>query len=193
MTFSSSVLPRAPLAFASSNLAKQRELEQILDIRLEGVDLGLREIQDVEVRAVVHDKALRAFEKLQRPVVVDDTGLAIEEWRGLPGAFTSWFLSSVGIGGILAMAASVKDRRARAITALAYADRDGVIVFEGTVHGSLSETASGENGFGFDSVFVPTGTIHTLADLAPDAKNTVSPRRLAANQLRDWLASRSKQ
>jgi XTP/dITP diphosphohydrolase len=42
-----------------------------------------------------------AYAKLRRPVLVDDTGLVLNAWNGLPGALIAWFLRSVGVEGIL--------------------------------------------------------------------------------------------
>lgn len=98
----------------------------------------LIEIQEVDVAKVVERKARDAYSKLRRPVLVDDTGLTLSEWNGLPGALVAWFIEAVGPQGILKMAASVTNRRATVTTAIGYANETGVQVFIGTLNGSMT-------------------------------------------------------
>jgi XTP/dITP diphosphohydrolase len=67
-------------------------------------------------------------------VLVDDTGLTMHAWNGLPGAPVTWFLGSVGPQGIVDMAAGLSDRRATATVALGYATADGVRVKNAISH-----------------------------------------------------------
>ena len=75
-------------------------------------------IQPLDVVTVAARKAADAFAQLREPVLVDDTGLAVHAWDGLPGALVVWFLGTVGPQGILDMAAGLTDRRATVSTAL---------------------------------------------------------------------------
>ena len=94
-----------------------------------------------------------AYTQLGEPVLVDDTGLTVHAWNGLPGALVAWFLDTVGAQGILNMATGLTDRRATVTTALGYADADGVQVFTGTVNGTLANEPRGTSGFGYDAIF----------------------------------------
>jgi non-canonical purine NTP pyrophosphatase (RdgB/HAM1 family) len=141
----------------------------------------------LDVVAVVTRKVQDAYSKLHGPVLVDDTGLTLNAWNGLPGALVAWFLSSVGTQGILDMAAGVTDRGATVTTALGYADENGVQVFTGTLQGSMTTERRGSGGFGYDSIFVPAGTDLTFAEMTSEKKNEISHRRLAVDKLRMGL------
>ena len=88
------------LLVVSSNDGKVREIEAMLGSPVERVDLDIPEIQALDVEAVVRQKALVAYERVGRAVVVEDTGLALDALGGLPGALVRWFLETLGPGGI---------------------------------------------------------------------------------------------
>jgi XTP/dITP diphosphohydrolase len=73
-------------------------------------------------------------------------------------------------------------REAIAQTAVAYHDGQ-VRVFRGTVKGHISESPRGNNGFGFDSIFVPVGSEKTFGEMNPTEKDSFSMRRLAFEAL----------
>ena len=142
-----------------------------------------------EVARVAARKAADAYAQLGQPVLVDDTGLAIHAWNGLPGALVAWFLDTVGPQGFLDMAAGITDRRATATAALGYADATGVRVFQGTVDGTLATEPRGTSGFGYDPVFIPDGDSghRTWAEMTSEEKNKVSHRRRAVEAMRNDL------
>ncbi|KPM50391.1 hypothetical protein ACG83_40385 [Frankia sp. R43] len=175
------------VALVTGNAGKAREYSSLLGVEVTATRLDLVEIQSLDVATVVESKAADAYAKLHRPVLVDDTGLALDAWNGLPGALVAWFLDTVGTQGLLAMAAGVADRGATATTALGYADATGVRVFTGTVHGMLTTEPRGSGGFGYDTIFVPSGSTQTFAEMPSEEKNAISHRRLAADALREAL------
>ena len=178
--------------FVTSNENKLREAREILGIELESVSLDLPEPQAVRVADVADRKARAARAALDdppHPVLVEDSGLVVEAWDGLPGALTKWFLLSVGNHGLLKMLASFEDRRATAVCALAVAfPDDHVQVFVGEVPGSVAPTPRGESGFGWDPIFVPdTPGGETYAELGA-RKNEDSHRARAFGAARSTLA-----
>ena len=74
-----------PFVFVTKSNDKLREAEQILGYGLRHAALPLPEIQAVELKPVVEFKVRAAFDRLQEPVMVEDTGLFIEAWNHLPG------------------------------------------------------------------------------------------------------------
>ncbi|MFB9837735.1 RdgB/HAM1 family non-canonical purine NTP pyrophosphatase [Actinoallomurus acaciae] len=175
------------ISLITGNQGKAREYESLLGTEVTAVKESLTEIQETDVVRVVRRKAGDAYAKLKSPVLVDDTGLALSAWNGLPGALVAWFLDAVGPEGILEMAANLTDRRATVTTALGYADEEGVRVFTGTLDGSLTTEPRGDNGFGYDPIFLPDGHGRTFAEMSSDEKNAVSHRRLAVDALREGL------
>jgi XTP/dITP diphosphohydrolase len=172
------------MSLITGNEGKAREYATLLGIEVTAVKEDLIEIQSLDVVTVVERKAADAYSKLRSPVLVDDTGLSLNAWNGLPGALVAWFLNTVGTRGILDMAAGITDRTATATAALGYATAEGVRVFTGTLHGTLTTEARGDGGFGYDSIFAPDGSDLTFAEMTSEQKNTISHRRLAVDALR---------
>jgi non-canonical purine NTP pyrophosphatase (RdgB/HAM1 family) len=175
------------ISLITGNEGKAREYAALLGIEVSAVKEDLIEIQSLDVVEVVKHKVQDAYSKLRSPVLVDDTGLVLNAWNGLPGALIAWFLSTVGAQGILDMAAGVTDRTATVTTALGYADAHGVRVFTGTLPGTLTTERRGEGGFGYDSIFMPQSSDLTFAEMSSDQKNAISHRRLAVEELRKGL------
>ena len=179
--------------FVTTNEHKRREVERILGVELERAALGPRdvpEVQTLDFAEVAAHKARSAYDALGRPpypVLVEDSGLVIRAWNGLPGALTKWFIASVGNEGLLEMLCG-GDRRARAICAVAVADagREGVRVFKGEVGGTIASEPRGDGGFGWDPIFVPEGSELTYAQMG-EAKNEDSHRVRAFRKIRGWL------
>lgn len=175
------------ISLITGNEGKAREYATLLGIEVSAVKEDLIEIQSLDVVDVVTRKVQDAWSKVHSPVLVDDTGLTLNAWNGLPGALVAWFLNSVGPQGILDMAAGVTDRAATVTTALGYADANGVRVFTGTLQGRLTTERRGDGGFGYDSIFVPAGGDLTFAEMSSEEKNQISHRRLAVEELRVGL------
>jgi non-canonical purine NTP pyrophosphatase (RdgB/HAM1 family) len=188
-------LPRIVRAlFVTTNENKLREVEEILGVELGRAGPNVPEVQSLDFAEVAAHKASAAQEALGSPpypVLVEDSGLVIGAWNGLPGALTKWFLSSVGNEGILGML-SGEDRAARAVCAVAVADAGGEVrVFEGVVRGEVAPEPRGEGGFGWDPIFVPRGSRLTYAQMGED-KHKDSHRARAFREVRGWLENQDE-
>src|SRR4051812_44743029 len=157
---------------------------------MRSVGLDLPELQALDVAQVAVAKAAAARATLgdpDSPVLVEDSGLVIDAWNGLPGALTKWFLRSVGSEGLLKMLSGEENRLARAVCAVAIAAADGSVrVFVGEVEGNIATEPRGSGGFGWDPIFVPEGHTETYAELGP-RKHAVSHRARALNAARQAL------
>lgn len=174
----------------TSNENKAREAARILGVELDHAGPEIPEIQSLDIAEVAAAKALSARDALREPprlVVVEDSGLVVETWGGLPGAFTKWFLAGVGVDGLLRMLHGWEDRTARAVCVVAIADTDGQVrTFTGEVRGSIARKARGSNGFGWDPIFIPEGQKLTYAEMG-DAKHEDSHRARAFRAAGQWL------
>ncbi|MGV9865682.1 non-canonical purine NTP pyrophosphatase [Rhodococcus koreensis] len=175
------------MTLITGNAGKAAEFEALLGFSIAHEKVRLAEIQAIDVAEVAKSKAQEAYVNLGKPVLVDDTGFSLTAWGGLPGALVSWFLDSVGNEGILRMAQGFSDRRVTVTTALGYADADGARVFLGSLQGTLADRERGDNGFGYDSIFIPGGGTRTFAEMSSDEKNAISMRRLAVDNLKSIL------
>ncbi len=178
--------------FVTSNEHKRREAAEILGFELESVAPDVPEIQSLDVAEVAAAKARAAYELLgspSHPVLVEDSGLVIEAWNGLPGALTKWFIQSVGSEGILRMIPPGEARAARAVCVVAVVGGiagEAVRIFEGTVLGRLAPELRGESGFGWDPIFIPESSERTYAQMG-DAKHEDSHRAQAFRTVREWF------
>lgn len=175
------------LTLVTGNRGKVAEFERLLGLELDSVKLSLPEVQAIDVAVVAEAKAKAAYVQTGSPVIVDDTGLTITAWGRLPGSFIAWFLDEIGNAGVIKMLNGWDDRSATVTTAIGYCDEDGPRVFTGMVNGAITEVERGDNGFGYDSIFVPVGSSKTFAEMSDDEKDENSMRRLALNEFKSWL------
>ncbi len=146
-------------------------------------ELELPEPQALDPAEVVEAKARAAFERLRAPLVVEDSGLAIEAWGGFPGALVKWMEQTVGLEGIARMLDPFPDRRATAICVVAFFDGGTLRLSRGEARGSIAPAPRGAGGFGWDRLFVPEGDDRTFAEMPPGEKDRVSHRRRAWERL----------
>lgn len=177
--------------FVTESAAKVAEARRILGHEIEHRPMALPEIQAVDLDPVVEAKARYAFEALgERPVLVEDTGLFIEAWNGLPGALAKWFVERVGPAGLCAMLAAFPHRAASAETLVATYDGQ-LQTFRGRMRGRIAAAPAGNDGFGWDAVFIPEGSDRTYAELSGADKDAFSMRRLALEALQRHYAARA--
>ncbi len=171
--------------FVTGNPDKAREVGEILNRTLTPVSVpNLFEIQTPDLDAVARHKARQAYAALQRPVMVEDSGLVFHAWNGLPGALVKWFEETVGCHGMLKMVKDFSDRAATAICCVAIYDGQNMRLARGEVTGTLAEKIRGENGFGWDAIFIPEGHERTYGEMSPQEKNAISHRKKALDKLK---------
>jgi non-canonical purine NTP pyrophosphatase (RdgB/HAM1 family) len=178
------------IAICTGNAGKRAEFERIMQRPLSAVSIELDEIQEIDTEAVCRAKAAQAFSVLQRPIIVDDTGFELEALNGFPGALVAWVLHASGPEILHRMLPDHSVTTAIAVTAIGFADASGIRTFVGRVSGAVLPTARGTNGFGFDPVFVPSGSVRTFAEMDDEEKDGLSPRGAALAQLSKWLDAR---
>lgn len=176
------------IIFVTGSQHKLIEAERILRLPLQQRLIDLEEIQAVEVEKVVEHKARSAYQLLKQPVIIEDTGLYIQHWNGLPGALIKWFMERVGAEGICEMLRANTQRAAYAKTIVALFD-GSLHLFEGVVEGSIAVSPVGSQGFGWDSIFIPNGSAQTFAQMRPEEKDAFSMRRIAFQRMQQFLVA----
>jgi XTP/dITP diphosphohydrolase len=171
--------------FATSNKHKVTEANLVgkeYDIEFTQVNILYPEIRSNSVAEVAEEGAKYVGAQLERPVVVEDSGIFIDALNGFPGAYSALVYKKIGLPGILKLLDGVKDRHAHFISAVGYKDDNTLVVYEGKVDGIITYMESGDQGFGYDPIFQPVGTGKTFAqDLK--AKDKLSHRRKAFEEL----------
>jgi non-canonical purine NTP pyrophosphatase (RdgB/HAM1 family) len=173
------------LKFVTSNADKVREATDIMGFSLDQISsLKIDEVQSDDISKVVIHKAKQSYDIVKLPVLVEDSGLVFKAWNGLPGPFIKWFETSVGCQGLLKMIEGFENRQALAVCFVAIFDGKEIIIGKGEVRGEIASSIHGENGFGWDVIFVPEGHKKTFAEMASNEKNLISHRRLAFEDLK---------
>jgi XTP/dITP diphosphohydrolase len=171
----------------TSNPHKAKEVAAFFSGVLEvtHVDLDIPEHRSDDVGEIARGKAQYAFDLLGIPLIVDDTGFSIDALNGFPGPYAAYVLDTLGNTGILSLMEGIENRNAHFTTALAFADGTGIHVFTGTIHGRITSTPRGNNGFGYDPIVEIDG--RTLAEMSLLEKSCISHRARALSAFRDWL------
>lgn len=200
------------LLVASNNSKKLKELQTILDkAEVTGVELvSLKDVEaypePVEDGLSFEDNALlKAREGAKRTglaTISDDSGLAVAAMNGCPGIFSARWAGGHGDDEannqlLLAQMADVRDeaRQAAFVSVCALVSPDGqAVVSEGRWEGYLLREARGENGFGYDPLFLPAeeyrGSLdegRSSAQLSAEEKNALSHRGRALAGLVDAI------
>jgi non-canonical purine NTP pyrophosphatase (RdgB/HAM1 family) len=176
-----SALPSFVLVTGSAG--KLAEARRICHSSLEVVAVDLPEIQSLDLREILEAKAEEAWRRLGRPLVVEEAGLELTALNGFPGPLVKWMLEATGAAGIAQVAHSLGDTRARARCLLLYRDAERSLVAEGATDGTLVHPPRGDNGFGWDPIFLPAGSDRTFGELLGSEKDTLSHRGQAWRHL----------
>ncbi|MFD1034468.1 RdgB/HAM1 family non-canonical purine NTP pyrophosphatase [Sphingomonas hankookensis] len=186
------------LVIASHNPGKIREIAALLGpygvTPISAGELDLPEPEETGTTFVANAelKALQAADLSGLPALADDSGLCVEALNGDPGIFSArWAGPSKDFGAAMQlveerMQATGPDhsRAAHFVCALALAWPDGHVEwFEGRVDGQLVWPPRGENGFGYDPMFVQNGMDQSYGEIDPDHKHSISHRADAFAQL----------
>ena len=188
---------------ATNNAHKLSEVRQILGTRytVKGLaDIGCHEdipetSDTLEGNAL--QKARYVHEHYGVDCCADDTGLEVEALNGAPGVFTARFGQMNGYGDSHDPEANIRclmdklngkeSRRARFRTAIALIQNGEEHLFEGIVEGEIATEKRGEEGFGYDPIFIPEDTGKTFAELGVEVKNHISHRGRATEKLVAYL------
>lgn len=131
------------------------------------------------------------------PALADDSGLSVAALGGMPGVFSARWAGVHGDDAanlrlVLAQLTTVPDsaRQAAFVCVAALALPDGTAwTEEGRVDGVVVRAPRGSNGFGYDPIFVPSGSSRTTAELTPDEKDAISHRGRAFRAIAAHLAT----
>ncbi len=189
---------------ASNNKNKLREMAQILlpfgmeviSQRDAGADFEVEE-NGTTFRENAEIKAMAVYEKLNIPVIADDSGLVVDALDGAPGVYSHRFAGENASDRdrslkVLSELENVPEnkRSARFICEICYIDENGVRhFFTGSCEGFIGTEERGENGFGYDPIFCYGDK--TLAEMTDDEKNKISHRGNALRLFSEYLKEKN--
>ncbi len=185
------------LVFSTHNKNKHAELQAILpDYKILNLyDLGCdTEIQEsgttLEENAFI--KAEFVYKKYAIDCIADDTGLEVDFLNGAPGVHSARYAgdscdAKANVQKLLYNMQDADNRTARFKTVIVLFLDGKPYYFNGIIEGTITREPRGNNGFGYDPVFMPKGYDKTFAQMEAKEKNTISHRALAVKQLVEFL------
>lgn len=199
----------AVIVAATQNQHKIKEIEAIT--REFGMSIVSRDEAGVPKVEIMEDGATfeensykKAYEIMKlcgKITIADDSGLEVDCLDGAPGVYSARFAGVDGDGADAAnnqkLVSLIKDvpyeeRTGRFVSVITMVFPDGeVIVARGEVEGNLLLEVQGENGFGYDPLFVPAGYDVSFGVIDPAIKNQISHRANALQALREKLQQRA--
>ena len=176
------------LFFASSNEHKFEEVQRILSnlgVNIKLFKTTLEEIQSNSLNEIAKRKAIDAFTKIQKPIIIEDDGLFINSLNGFPGPYSSYVYDTIGNKGIIRLLENTEFRDAKFVAIIAYCDGvDNVKLFESSIHGKISSLIE-KGGWGYDPIFIPDGQSKTYANVSN--KDELSHRSASLKKFSDWF------
>lgn len=194
------------LVIATRNQGKIAEIDRILNLgdgskvgaltgKIEIKSVAEFAVADVEETGSTFEenallKALTVARATGLPALADDSGLAVDALGGAPGIYSARYSGVHGddaanIEKVLKdMSDKALDRAARFVAVIAIAKPDGShIMARGELLGTIAASRRGENGFGYDPIFIPVGSERTLGEHLPKEKDAISHRARALAEI----------
>lgn len=188
------------IIFASKNSGKIMEVSEILKnaniklLSLLGVDDSPKIIESgttFEENAKI--KAVEVYNAFQIPAIGDDSGLSVDQLNGKPGVYSARYAGENATddennGKLLMELQNFPEPHfAKFICSAVYYDGKNFLSAYGELKGRIINSPHGENGFGYDPLFLPDGYSKTTAEISLEEKNKISHRSIAFNALKDLI------
>ncbi len=190
------------LILATHNRNKKLELLNLFSgsgINIYGLDQfpSIGEID--EIGTTLHEnafiKAHEVYKITGLPTLADDTGLEVDLLNGAPGVYSARY---AGINSScednvnkllseLSQYGNKIERTARFKTVISFINNGQEFSEFGIIEGYITIKKTGENGFGYDSIFKPVNSLKTFAQMSEIEKNKISHRRLAFDKIKDQI------
>lgn len=191
------------IIFATNNAHKLSEVQAVLGDSFELVTPRMCGVEEdiPETAATLEGNASQKshylYEKAGLDCFADDTGLEVEALGGEPGVHSARYATdghdfAANNRLLLKNLEGKENRRARFRTVISLIEGGEEHLFEGIVEGHIIDHESGEEGFGYDPLFVPDGFDRTFAEMTAEEKNAVSHRGRAVRKLVAYLHEKQK-
>ncbi len=182
------------LVFATNNEHKLDEVRSILQSEFQILSLSDLSCTDEipETADTLNGNALLKatyiHQKYGFDCFADDTGLEIDALNGEPGVYSARYAganqnSADNMCKVLEKLGDNIHRTAQFRTVIALIEGEKTSFFEGNIKGNIARFPRGNNGFGYDPIFVPENYLVSFAQLSSDEKNKISHRAIAVQKL----------
>lgn len=162
----------------TGNAGKRESIQKALadlPIKIEMVDPDLHNImepQHADVEVVAKSKAMQAWQKIKKPLIVEDSGFHLSAFNQFPGAYAKPVWETLGLDGFVKLMSGVEDRRCHFKGALCYVDSKGQShTFKGESHGVFATYVADAHPNQWSDawrIFIPEGFDKTLSQMTDD-------------------------
>ena len=186
------------LIFATNNRNKVAEIQslvgpnfEIIPLKEAGIEIDIPEPHD-QLEANALEKAMTIFKMTNQACFSEDTGLEIAALDGAPGVKSARYAgensnAQANIDLVLSKMTGIENRAAQFRTVICLIWKNQTYYFEGICKGQVLTTMQGENGFGYDPIFIPDSASKSFANMKMEEKNQFSHRKKAVTQLFEFL------
>jgi XTP/dITP diphosphohydrolase len=186
------------IVFATNNDHKVKEIRvavgsalEVVSLREAGIDIDIPEPWDT-LEANATEKSSTIHRLTNENCFSEDTGLEVYALNGEPGVHSARYAGEqrsfgANIQKVLDRLGDTADRKARFRTVISLIWEEKEYLFEGICEGHIAKHLTGDDGFGYDPIFIPEGDTRSFAQMSPQEKNHYSHRRKAADQLVAFL------
>ena len=186
------------LVFATQNENKAKEIQSLLPEYFKIITLkDIRCFDEIPETSETLEgnsllKASFISETYNLNCFADDTGLEIEALDNRPGVYSARYAgpeksAAANINKVLLELEGKTARNAQFRTIITLILNKSTFTFEGIVRGEIISEKRGENGFGYDPIFVPEGEVRTFAEMSLEEKNKHSHRARAFQKMIEFL------
>ncbi len=191
------------IIFATNNQNKVNEIRSltgghfnIITLKDAGIDIDIPE-PHLTLEANASEKSSVIHQLTKKDCFGEDTGLEVESLNGEPGVKSARYAGDEkdpekNIDKLLLCLQNSLNRHARFRTIISLVFENKEYIFEGICEGEIIKERRGGQGFGYDAVFVPTGSNKSFAEMNMNEKNIFSHRKKATQQLIDFLKTKNK-
>ncbi len=191
------------ILLATNNKHKIEELKsKLVDTKIEifsPLELGITDLEVIEdadtLKGNAFLKAKAFYKKSGMPSISDDTGLFVEALNGEPGVYSARYTGDNATfedncNKLLNNLKDIENRNAYFETVICYYDGNNTNYLSGKCKGKITKEYKGNNGFGYDPIFLPDGYNLTFAELSKDIKNKISHRGLAVDNFIEFIKTK---
>lgn len=187
--------------FASSNKDKLNEIKSILrdlkvkNLKLKAAPKGFSVKENGKTFLEnAYKKASGLSKKVKAIAFSDDSGIEVFTLGRKPGIRSSrYFRGGRGMHQIVKKVKNKKNKKCCFTCALVATNKEGKTIFktQKSWYGKVAEKPRGNNGFGYDPIFIVPKLNETSAEISPDLKNKLSHRAMAIKSFAKWLKKKS--
>lgn len=180
------------IAFITTNKHKLEEAQLLLqdfEIDIEQVDIPYGEDKEAPIEEVAKNAAKKMATILNRPVIVEDTGIYFEAYNNFPGALPKLMFKSLGYEGLLKLLEG-KKREAYFKCVIGFCKPgQEPMIFEGLMKGTITENVEDpdKDVMPYERIFIHEGHDQTMSKLSREEKNNISHRGNAFKKLGGFL------